>query len=129
MSKIALEEFDGARILQTTQNDARRIFQRIKAAQENPTRASIRWRFELIQNAHDAGPSEGNNRVEQRTGWLYLTRESPLSDKNCPHLVGGEMIREKFSMAEVSRTECPRSSGLSQTAMEPACRKMALYLN
>ena len=64
MSKIALEEFDGARILQTTQNDARRIYQRVKAAQENPTRASIRWPFELIQNAHDAGPSEGNNRVE-----------------------------------------------------------------
>ncbi len=64
MSKIALEEFDGARILQTTQNDARRIYQRVKAAQENPTRASVRWPFELIQNAHDAGPSEGNNRVE-----------------------------------------------------------------
>ena len=64
MSKIALEEFGDARIVQTTQNDARRIYQRVKAAQENPTRASIRWPFELIQNAHDAGPSEGNDRVE-----------------------------------------------------------------
>lgn len=64
MSKLALEEFDDARILQTTQNDARRIYQRVKAHQENPPRASIRWPFELIQNAHDAGPSEGNDRVE-----------------------------------------------------------------
>ena len=64
MSKLALEEFDNARILQTTQNDARRIYQRIKAHQDNPPRASIRWPFELIQNAHDTGPSEGNDRVE-----------------------------------------------------------------
>ena len=64
MSKLARTEFDNARILQTTQNDARRIFQRVKAAQASPARASIRWPFELVQNAHDAGPSEGNDRVE-----------------------------------------------------------------
>ena len=64
MSKLARKEFDNARILQTTQNDARRIFQRVRAAQQNPTRSSIRWPFELIQNAHDAGPREGDDRVE-----------------------------------------------------------------
>ena len=64
MSKLARTEFDNARILQTTQNDARRIFQRVLAAQQNPTRSGIRWPFELIQNAHDAGPREGDARVE-----------------------------------------------------------------
>ena len=64
MSKLARSEFDSARILQTTQNDARRIFQRVLAAQQNPARSGIRWPFELIQNAHDAGPREGNDRVE-----------------------------------------------------------------
>ncbi len=64
MSILAREEFDEARVQQTTQNDARRIFQRVRAARENPTRASIRWPFELIQNAHDAGPRDGDDRVE-----------------------------------------------------------------
>ena len=64
MSKLARAEFDDARILQTTQNDARRIFQRVDAAHQNPTRAGIRWPFELIQNAHDAGPRDGDDRVE-----------------------------------------------------------------
>ncbi len=64
MSRLARSEFDSARILQTTQNDARRIFQRVLAAQQNPARSGIRWPFELIQNAHDAGPREGDDRVE-----------------------------------------------------------------
>ena len=64
MSKIALEEFDKARIQQTTQNDARRIRQRVEAAQQSPSRAGVRWPFELMQNAHDAGPRDGDERVE-----------------------------------------------------------------
>ena len=64
MSELARIEFDKARIQQTTQNDARRILQRVLAAQQNPTRAAIRWPFELIQNAHDAGPRDGDDRVE-----------------------------------------------------------------
>ncbi len=64
MTELARREFDDARILQTTQNDARRIFQRVLAAQQNPSRAGIRWPFELIQNAHDAGPRAGSKQVE-----------------------------------------------------------------
>ena len=64
MSELARAEFDNARIQQTTQNDARRIRQRVEAAQQSPTRAGIRWPFELMQNAHDAGPRDGNERVE-----------------------------------------------------------------
>ena len=64
MSKLARTEFDNARIQQTTQNDARRILQRVNFAQQNPTRAGIRWPFELIQNAHDAGPRDSEDQVE-----------------------------------------------------------------
>ena len=64
MSKTALAEFQEARVSQTTQNDARRIRTRVDAAQQNPTRAAVRWPFELVQNAHDAGPRGENDRVE-----------------------------------------------------------------
>ena len=64
MSETALAEYNEARITQTTQNDARRIRTRVEAALQNPTRASVRWPFELMQNAHDAGPRDGDDRVE-----------------------------------------------------------------
>lgn len=64
MSKAALDEFRDARVSQTTRNDARRIRTRVEAALNNPTRASRRWPFELMQNAHDAGPRCGDDRVE-----------------------------------------------------------------
>ena len=64
MSELARAEFDNARILQTTQNDAGRIRRGVVAAQQRPVRAGIRWPFELMQNAHDAGPRDGDQRVE-----------------------------------------------------------------
>ncbi len=64
MSTTALNEYNEARIQQTTQNDARRIRTRVEAAKENPSRSGIRWPFELLQNAHDAGPREEDDRVE-----------------------------------------------------------------
>ena len=64
MSKTALTEFQNARVRQTTQNDARRIRTRVQAARQNPSRASVRWPFELVQNAHDAGPRKQNGKVK-----------------------------------------------------------------
>ena len=64
MSEIALNEYSSAREQQLTRNDARRILTRIDAARQNPVAASRRWPFELIQNAHDAGPRTGDARVE-----------------------------------------------------------------
>ena len=64
MSKTALTEFHRAQVQQTTQNDARRIRTRVDAAQQNPSRAGVRWPFELVQNAHDAGPRHRNSKVE-----------------------------------------------------------------
>ena len=64
MSELARAEFDNARIQQTTQNDARRIRQRVEAAQQGPARSGVRWPFELVQNAHDAGPRKDDVLVE-----------------------------------------------------------------
>ena len=64
MSEQARVEFDEARVQQTTKNDARRIRQRVVAALQGPARAGVRWPFELMQNAHDAGPRDGDGRVE-----------------------------------------------------------------
>ena len=74
MSKIALEEFRDARVNQTTRNDARRIITRVEAALNNPARAGVRWPFELMQNAHDAGPREGNDSV----GIEFIIRNEEL---------------------------------------------------
>lgn len=64
MSKLAREEFNYARVQQTTQNDAGRIRRGVAAAQRSPIRAGVRWPFELMQNAHDAGPRDSDQQVE-----------------------------------------------------------------
>ena len=64
MSRTALTEYNNARITQTTQNDARTIRTGVKTAQQNPARAGVRWPFELMQNAHDAGPRAGDQHVK-----------------------------------------------------------------
>ena len=87
MSKIARAEFDDARIQQTTQNDARRIRQRVEAAQQGPARAGVRWPFELMQYAHDAGPFEGDERVEidfvLSDDQLTVSRLAPMVTMEC----------------------------------------------
>src|SRR5688572_21001010 len=42
---------------------ARRIHSRVRDARADPDRAARRWPFELIQNAHDAGPRLGRDGV------------------------------------------------------------------
>lgn len=63
MSEIARNEYNSARDQQLTRNDARRIRTRVDDARDSAS-ASRRWPFELIQNAHDAGPRDGDERVE-----------------------------------------------------------------
>ena len=64
MSGTALTEYNNARITQTTQNDARTIRTGVKTAQQDPASAGVRWPFELMQNAHDAGPRDGDQHVK-----------------------------------------------------------------
>ena len=64
MSATALQEYEHARNLQLTRNDARRIRTRVEATRQNPVASSRRWPFELMQNAHDAGPRAADERVD-----------------------------------------------------------------
>ena len=64
LSATALQEYQRARNSQLTRNDARRIRTRVEASQQNPVASSRRWPFELMQNAHDAGPRAADERVD-----------------------------------------------------------------
>ncbi|MCY3734981.1 MAG: hypothetical protein OXG13_01190 [Gemmatimonadaceae bacterium] len=64
MSSTALSEFEHAQNQQIIQNDARRIRERVEAARESPTRSSLRWPLEFVQNAHDSGPRDGSQDVD-----------------------------------------------------------------
>ncbi|MYB58945.1 MAG: hypothetical protein F4X51_21415 [Gemmatimonadetes bacterium] len=63
MSKIAHKEYKDASNRQRIRNEARTIRTKVYAAQNTPS-AGVRWPFELIQNAHDAGPRDGDQHVE-----------------------------------------------------------------
>jgi hypothetical protein len=46
---------------QHARNEARRIRTRVHEARRNPHPAGFRWPFELLQNALDSGPRDGNS--------------------------------------------------------------------
>ena len=98
MSKTALNEFKRAREDQLTRNDARRIRTRVEAAQ-NAAVAGRRWPFELTQNAHDAGPRDGDERVEiifrLRDGNLVVSHTGkPFSAQELAALLSGGSSKE-----------------------------------
>ncbi len=64
MSRKALTKYEKATKRQQTRNDARTIRTKVEDAQRNPSRAGVRWPFELMQNAHDAGPRDGDKRIK-----------------------------------------------------------------
>jgi hypothetical protein len=63
MSRAALETYKGARAQQLLRNEARHIRTRVNEARKAPQAAGVRWPFELLQNALDAGPRYGNESV------------------------------------------------------------------
>jgi hypothetical protein len=64
MSDQALTAYREAREDQLVRNEARHIRSRINDARGSRHDAGIRWPFELLQNALDAGPRPGRDRVE-----------------------------------------------------------------
>ena len=64
MSEEAFKIYEEALRGQHYRNEARCIRTLVTEARRNPQRASLRWPFELLQNALDAGP---------RTGRLSIT--------------------------------------------------------
>jgi hypothetical protein len=63
MTKRAFSSFQTAWARQQIRNDARRIRTKVKEARDSRDTASKRWPFELLQNAHDAGPREGRKGI------------------------------------------------------------------
>jgi hypothetical protein len=64
MTHLALKLFEGAEVAQTVRNQARNIRIKIEDARGNREDAGIRWPFELLQNALDAGPRPGRETVD-----------------------------------------------------------------
>ncbi len=63
MSREALASYEHERRNQLTRNEARHIRTRVNEARQAPHLASVRWPFELLQNALDAGPRDGKSHV------------------------------------------------------------------
>ena len=99
MSKTALGEYNTARQEQLTRNDARRIRARVDEAQQNPDAAGLRWPFELMQNAHDAGPRNDAEFIEvvfrlQEDGMNVSHTGKPFSVQELAALLSGGSSKE-----------------------------------
>ncbi len=68
MSDQALTAYRDAREAQLVRNEARHIRAKINDARGSRHDAGVRWPFELLQNALDAGPRLGCDHVEVRLG-------------------------------------------------------------
>ena len=64
MSEKAFRIYNDAETKQHSRNEARRILTRVDQARKSPHAAGIRWPFELLQNALDAGPRSGQSTVK-----------------------------------------------------------------
>ncbi len=64
MTEKAYKEYERARVRQLSKNDARRIRTKIDDARKDPHLAGPRWPFELLQNAHDAHPRPGKQKID-----------------------------------------------------------------
>jgi hypothetical protein len=64
MTQRAFDLYSAARRDQAVHNEARHIRTKINDARGNPNDAAMRWPFELLQNALDAGPRANHRQVE-----------------------------------------------------------------
>ena len=99
MSETASNEFKEARTKQEAQNDARRIRARVAEARDNPNRAAMRWPFELVQNAHDAGPRNATDLVEIKfiqkdDNLLVIHNGKPFDAQELAALLSGGSSKE-----------------------------------
>ena len=68
MSAQALVKFENASKDQRNRNEARRIRTKVNEARKKISDAGIRWPFELLQNALDAGPCPGKETIDIKIG-------------------------------------------------------------
>jgi len=99
MSNTAFNLYQDAEKAQHDRNEARRIRTRVAEARLSPRTAGLRWPFELLQNAIDAGPRPGRASVVVR-----LMREAdrvvfdhdgaPFTSQDLAALVSGGSSKE-----------------------------------
>ena len=99
MSEEALQEYEEALKEQHTRNEARRIRTRVAEARGNPRTAGIRWPFELLQNALDAGPRNQRSSVTISLRYdaskvVFEHDGAPFTSKDLAALLSGGSNKE-----------------------------------
>ncbi len=108
MSQGAFEDYKHARDEQLTRNEARRIRAAVNKARGDHYDAGMRWPFELLQNALDAGPREGRSHVKVALRWtagatVFEHDGAPFTLQDFAALVSGGSSKEFESRETTGR--------------------------
>src|SRR4051812_29834707 len=108
MSQRALDRYKDAREERLGKNDARRIRAERDKARSPTSGAARRWPFELLQNAHDAGPRDGASSVtvsfsaiNQRI--IFRHNGRPFAENDLAALLSGGSNKEYESTVTTGR--------------------------
>lgn len=99
VTREALDRYQDAREHQLLRNEARHIRTRVHEARQAPHVAAIRWPFELLQNALDAGPRDGASNVtvriaETADNVIFEHDGAPFSSPELAALLSGGSSKE-----------------------------------
>lgn len=99
MSEAALQIYEDGLKQQHNRNEARRIRSRVTEARRNPHPASVRWPFELLQNALDAGPRDGRSTItvclrQQGSRVIFEHDGAPFTSIELAALLSGGSSKE-----------------------------------
>ena len=108
MSEKAYQIYEKALNEQHSRNQARQIRMRVDHARKNPHSASIRWPFELLQNALDAGPRDGRSvvmvRLSRETTKIVFEHDgAPFTSQELAALLSGGSSKEYESETTTGR--------------------------
>ena len=99
MTEEAYDLFGRALSEQHARNEARRIRTRVHEARGNPHPASIRWPFELLQNALDSGPRSGSQLIAvylhcEELRLIFEHNGAPFTSEDLAALLSGGSSKE-----------------------------------
>ena len=108
MSERAYQIYEEALNEQRSRTQARRIRMRVDHARRSPHSASIRWPFELLQNALDAGPRDGRSvvtvRLRREPAKIVFEHDgAPFTSQELAALLSGGSSKEYESEATTGR--------------------------
>lgn len=108
MSEEAFQIYSIAETEQHSRNEARRILTRVDQARKSPHAAGVRWPFELLQNALDAGPRSGKSTVkvglrDDGTTMVFEHDGAPFAPNELAALVSGGSSKEYESEETTGR--------------------------